>query len=143
MDRLLLILWLALTLARAAHAGFKSELIEVSVNANTYGSTTVSVPGGYVEEIMLTVPAASATGTVAVLANRPLSGITAITLATNVVTAELVVRPAVDFTDATGGALASDPPRRPLLYGETITMTVTNASATNAIWRAYIKMSEQ
>jgi len=129
--------------ALAAHAGFRYDVIEVSVNANTYGSTTISTPYGYVEEVILTVPAASATGTVAVIANRVLSGVSALNLATNVVTAQLIARPSVDFTDATGGAITADPPRRPLLYGETVTMTVTNSSATNLIWRAVIKMSDQ
>jgi hypothetical protein len=127
----------------ASAGGFNARTIDVPVNANTYGSTTVKDVSGYVEEILVDVPGTSQTGTVSVIATRSTASIAALSLATNVVTADYIVRPVVSSTDGTGGALTSPAPRRPLLWGETVTVVVTNASTTNVTWSVVIKTSDQ
>jgi hypothetical protein len=134
---------LAMAPLLATAGGFRAIPIDVAVGANTYGSTTTKEVYGYVEEIVADVPAASMTGTVSVIANRVIDSVAALSLATNVVTADYVVHPVVSATDGTGGVLTSPAPRRPLLWGETVTVVVTNSSATNVTWRVIVKTSEQ
>lgn len=126
--------------AGAAMAGqFKATELTVDIDTNGAGSVTASNVWGYVDEILIDVPGDGQTGTVSVVANRTIGTMAALSLATNVVAGDYVVRPVVDSTDGTGGDLASDPPRRPLLYGETVTFSVSAANTTNVQWRCIIK----
>lgn len=131
-----------LACAISASAGPNSYLLVVPASALTYGSATELAPRGRVVEVLFDSPAAATTGTVSVAATRNISTMAALTLASATVSNDLAVRPAFDMTDTAGTALTSDPPEHPLLYGESITFVVTNASATNLEWRCIVKTIE-
>ena len=124
-------------------AGPTAHDLQVSIGTNGTGTVTSTAIRGYVEEILVDVPGTSQTGTVSVTANRAISTIAALSLATNVVTVDFVVRPVVSATDGTGSALTSPAPRRPLLWGESVTFSVSAASTTGTTWRCIIKTNEE
>jgi hypothetical protein len=134
----------ACLLCWSAHAGgITAHDLRASIDTNGNGTVTSTAIRGYVEEILIDVPGESQTGTVSVVANRAISTMDTLSLATNIVTADLVVRPAVDSTDIAGDALTSDPPRRPLLWGESVTFAVSSASTTGTTWRCIVKTNEE
>ena len=91
--------------ALAFAAGPTAHDLQVSIGTNGTGTVTSTAIRGYVEEILVDVPGTSQTGTVSVTANRAISTIAALSLATNVVTADYIVRPVVSATDGTGSAI--------------------------------------
>jgi hypothetical protein len=135
---------LSLVPALAFAAGPSTRLVPLVIGTNGTASATVTDVRGYVEEIAVVVPTGSPTGSVSVTAQSNISSLAALALATNAaVTANMLVRPVVDSTDATGGALTSDPPRRPLLWGESVLVSISAAAPTGATWRVVIKTNEE
>jgi hypothetical protein len=124
-------------------AGVTAHDLRCNIDTNGNGTVTSTVIRGYVEEILVDVPGTSQTGTVSVTADPVISTIAAISLATNVVTADYIVRPVVSSTDGTGSALTSPAPKRPLLWGETVTFAVSAASTTGTTWRCIVKVNEE
>ncbi len=124
-------------------AGVTAHDLRVNIDTNGNGTVTSTAIRGYVEEILVDVPGVSQTGTVSVVATHAISTIAALSLATNVVTADYIVRPVVSATDGTGSALTSPAPSRPLLWGESVTFAVTAASTTGTTWRCIVKVNEE
>ena len=138
-NRLIIISGL-MVLAVAAFAQPKAPLASVFLGTNTTGTATLTGLNGYIEEVSVVV-GGSDTGSV-VVAILPYDGVDAISIATNAVTGSKLWRPAVDATDITGAALTTDPPRRYLLAGESVRMTVSG-SATNKTWKMRVKLSDK
>lgn len=129
-------------MACAIYAGdLATYRLVVTTAGNTYGSTNIVVKNSYLEAIYVDAPAATTTGTVEITWQPDLATMSAVNLATNIITTDKIFRPRVDATGIDGSDLTSDPPVRYLVSG-TVTMTVTNASATNLTWQAIIKTSE-
>lgn len=144
MKRVLTILAaLALALPALAQQPFRGKLIEVDTGAKLYGNTTVKDVYGYVETVEMDSPNGTATGQVVLYAVPPLSTMGRYLIATNTVTADKRIYPTRDSTTTDGTANTSDPPARFLLWGDTVTMVVTNASATNLTWQVYVKTSDR
>lgn len=122
-----------------------AEQIRFVVSYGTNGTARVvetnKTVKGWVEEIYVDAPAAGVTGSVTVAYSPVLSTMSAVNLLTNrLVTADMVVRPARDWTDIGGAALTSDDPGRYYLYGEAVTCSITNVSGSTGItWQVYLK----
>ena len=138
MRRRLMIMAVGL-LACACIAGPEANYREITLGTNTTGTATLGL-SGYVEAVYVGVDDGESTGAVTI-AYAPLVGSTAINIATNIVTDELVWRPAVDMTDVLGAALTSDPPARFALAGETVTITVTGTK-TGLVWQCLIVVDD-
>lgn len=126
----------------ALAGGLTTHDVRVALGTNSSASATLTARG-FVEEIYTDAPGAGQTGTVAVSYQPLLSSMAAVNLATNIVTADTVWRPRVDGTGIDAAALTSDPPGRYLLYGETVTVSISDASTTGATWRVIIKTNEE
>jgi hypothetical protein len=141
MKRILSILGAAVLLAVCAYGKPQHETITVTTGTNDTGTATLTTLSGYVDEIVLEIPAGTAvTGTVAVTASPPIGS--AVTLASKTIAATALIRPRLDGTDTAGSALTSDPPGRYLSYGDTITATVSSANTTGLTWRVWIKYDD-
>jgi hypothetical protein len=140
MHKLSLIICVGL-MAACAFGEPKRVTLDVTTGTNDTGNTSTGVIAGYIDEIVLIIPAGTTvTGTVAIVATQPLGN--TVTLASKEITATTLVRPRLDGTDTAGSALTSDPPGRYLSYGDTITATVTAANTTGLTWRVGIKYDE-
>ena len=94
---------------------------------------------GEIVEIQIDMVTAT-TATVVVATSSELSTMTGETLYTGTaITADAVLRPGVDMTDGTGGALTSDPPVNKVVVGDSITITVSDFDAVNKVVKAIIK----
>lgn len=94
---------------------------------------------GYLDQIDIVVTAGK-TGTVWMVLDSGVSGVADVTLVakTNANTS-LVYRPRFDGTDTAGAALSSDPPARlAIAPGDAIVLSVSNASAASAEFKAAI-----
>ena len=123
--------------ACAAVAAPRSAMLTIAPTTNDYGTATETTVSGYIDEIVLEAPTGVTSGGVAVVATQVLGN--TVTLADKSVTADIVVRLGVDYTDTAGTALTGDPPRRYLSYGDSIAMTLSNALPTGLTWRVWIK----
>lgn len=116
--------------------------VSVSTNVAMAGTNLVQATlynvSGYLDEILVSANDATSVASVAVYAVPPDTYATAVTVATNEVTASKLFRPRFDGTGTDGAALGSDPPGRVLLYGETIIVRVAN-TGTNVVWTFRIK----
>jgi len=127
-----------------AWAGSKRLEASYGTNGTCLLVVTNNEIRGYVEEVLMDAPAAGVTGRVAVYVQPPIATMATINIATQAVSADVVIRPRVDATDIAGVALTSDPPQRYYLWGETVYMSVTNISVSTGItWTVIIKMSEE
>ena len=131
----------AILTAAVVTAAPRAETVSVATGAFTYGTNTLSIGSGYLEDLYITSSNSASVAKVYVAVLRPGTG-TADTIATNTVTGELLVRPVVDSTDGLGAALTSDPPRRMYLYGETVRLIVL-ASPANERWTARFKLVDE
>jgi len=122
-------------------AGPKHHTFSLSTGTNDTATTSTTAISGYIDEVILELPAGtSITGHVAVTAT-PLVG-AAVTLAAKSIDATQLVRPRLDGTDTAGAALTSDPPGRYMSAGDKITANVTGASVTGLTWRVFIKWDD-
>ena len=97
--------------------------------ASNQVSTAIAI-SGYLQQIDI-VPSGTFTANVAVT-YTPLEG-SAVNIYTNTaLTAQTILRPAVDKTGVDGTALSSDDPTRWLINGGTLTITATNVNKTAA-----------
>jgi hypothetical protein len=96
-----------------------------ATQASNQVSTVVNAKG-FLQQIDI-IPSGTYTASVTIT-YTPLEG-SAINIYTNTaLTAQTVLRPAVDKTDVTGAALTSDDPTRYLVQGGTLTVTSTNVN---------------
>ena len=114
-----------------------SETVAVTTGAATAGTNTTTI-SGYLDTIIIDIPAGSRTCDWDIVWSPPESTIGNVNLYTNDgITADTWVRPRVDATDIAAAALTGDPPVRFAIPERgLITVTVTNASATNLTWNA-------
>ena len=127
-------------LACASLAGKFRETAELGTNGTAQSVDTVTGVKGWIEEIYIEVPGTT-TGNVTITYQPVFSGMSAVTMyATNGLASDITVRPRVDITGTDGIAITGDEPTRFYLYGEAITITITNtASSTGGTWRVYGK----
>ena len=105
---------------------YKADFTTPAQSSNQV-STVMNV-SGYLQQIDI-IPSETFTAGVTIV-YTPLEG-TAVNIYTNTaLTAQTILRPAVDKTDVTGAALSSDDPTRYLINGGTITVTSTNVNNT-------------
>jgi hypothetical protein len=129
---------LATTVSAQGHA----QVYTVSTGTNSAGSTTVSNMRGYVEEVVLALPAGATTALVRVGATNTIGG-PMVWLATNLLTATKTFYPRFDSTDAAGVALTSDPPQRFFAWGNDLKVFVSSANPTGKVWKVNIKVSDR
>jgi len=141
MNQLLAITGLVLVCVMAL-AGGDLQHADAVLTTQTAGTGTLSNVSGYLEDIQVLVTDGVSTGVVSIALLRPDSTVGVSVICTNTVTDEKLFRPCVDFTDAGGTALTSDPPRRWFLWGETVRMIITG-SPTNKTWRMRVKTADR
>ena len=128
-------------MACAALAEPHSREIAIPLGTATSSTQTLANVVGHLIEIQVSVSDNTSTGNV-YLAYVPIDGVTAaVNVATNVVTASAIFRPAVDSTDILGAALTNDPPHRYALAGESLRMIVSG-SPTNLTGIATVKFDK-
>jgi hypothetical protein len=145
MREMLIVLAVAALVANSALAEsyvFDREIITVTAtatNADTAVVGTITGIRGAIEEIMIDLDTAT-TATVVVAVSPELSTMTGYNLyAGTDITSDIISRIRVDGNDSTGSALTSDDPWRPVVAGDTITVTVSDFDATNKVVNAVIK----
>jgi hypothetical protein len=138
--RKLVIIAGASLMACACLAGPQHVTFNLATGTNDTATTTTTAISGYIDEIVLELPAGATSGVVSVTAT-PVVG-AAVTLASKTITATQLVRPRLDGTDTAGTALTSDPPWRYMSAGDKITASVASASHTGKTWRVYIKYDD-
>jgi len=133
------IAFLFLLVASCALARMDSVTVSVATGAATTGTGTTTIDG-YVEAIVLDVPAGTVTGTYTVAWSPPESTVAAVTIGSgSAITADTWIRPRIDATTTDGTANTSDPPVRYAIPNNgVITVTITNASATNLTWKTLV-----
>lgn len=119
-------------------ADYKYFVLEATTGTNATALVTASdaTINGYVFEVVFDCPSA-VTGNVSVVAESPVSTVADVTLAT--ATSDVTIRPLFDLTDTAGSAHSSGAGDYFHVAGETVTLSVTNASATNATFKAVVK----
>ena len=122
-------------LAEPRHVTF--SLATGTNDTATAGTTAIS---GYIDEIVLELPAGATSGAVSLTAT-PVVG-AAVTLASKTISATQLVRPRLDGTDTAGTALTSDPPGRYMSAGDKLTALVASASHTGLTWRVFVKFDD-
>ena len=126
----------------AGWAAPEERIIEVATGTNGAGQVTDKSVRGYIDQIVLELPAGgSRTGTVSVVATPTIGS--AVTLASATITETTLIRPRVYTTGADGSGVDVSATNaaawRYMAWGDVITVTVTNASPTNVTWRVGIK----
>lgn len=110
-------------------------------NGQAYVAVTNDSLSGFVEEVRIDVPLSTVTAQVSVVAVPQIGA--NINLATNIVAADLVVRPRVKTTGDGGVATSTD--TKYLMLGDKVVFSVTNtlgmAIGTNINYTAIIKTS--
>ena len=133
---------LAASSAFSAGTDYSREIVTItatSTNAATAVVGTETDVRGEIAEIMIDLVTAT-TATVVVAVSPELSTMTGYTLYTGTaITADVILRPGVDMTDGTGGALTNDPPVRPIVLGDSITVTCSDFDSANKVVKAVIK----
>ena len=145
MRNMLIVLAVVALAASSAVAGgseYKREIVTVtatSTNAATAVVGTETDVRGEIAEIQIDLVTAT-TATVVVAVSPEISTMTGYTLYTGTgITSDVILRPGVDMTDATGGSLTNDPPVRPIVLGDSITVTCSDFDSTNKVVKAVIK----
>lgn len=139
------IIFLAVGLLACASLA-ESKRLEVSVGTNGSAAVTATFEPihGQIQEILIATPAGVVTGLFTISYQPVISTMSAITLATATTGVDMSIRPARDWTDTTGSALTSDPPGPYYIYGEQVSVTITNTVATNTVnWNFIIKYIKQ
>lgn len=139
MRRKLSIIGAGLFLAACAYGGPDYREISISTGTNSTGTASNQTFSGYIDEIIVPLPAESATGTVTVAAYPPAGS--SVTLATKHISATQLFRPRIDGTDTAGTDLTNDPPSRYMSIGDSFQFTVADAT-TGLTWRAIIKFDD-
>jgi hypothetical protein len=130
----------------AALAAPEQKIIEVATGANGAGQTSDKTVRGYIDQIVLELPAGGVrTGLVSVIATPTIGA--AVTLASATITSTTLVRPRFYETSIAGAAVDTASTNaaswRYMAWGDIITVTVTNANPTNVTWRVGIKQDYQ
>ncbi|MBU4246980.1 MAG: hypothetical protein KKD14_01280 [Verrucomicrobia bacterium] len=118
--------------------------VTTGTNATATVTDTNTTARGYIDQIDIDVVTAATTGTVSVAVIPELSTMANVVLVTETnANSDLTYRPRFDDTDTSGTALTSDPPGRLLICGDTIMLTVSNASATGIVFKAVLKYEKE
>lgn len=119
----------------------RSALLSLPTGLASSITGTTTAVSGYIDEIILELPAGATTGTVAITAT-PVVGTNAVTLASLGIDATKLIRPRLDGTDTAGTALGSDPPGRYMSAGDNIAVVISDASSTGLTWRVLVKYDD-
>jgi len=131
----------AAMVAGSVAAAPQYAIMSMATGTNVAATTSTTAISGYIDEIIMEIPAGtSVTGTVAVTAT-PLVG-SAVTLASKEIGANQLVRIRVDGTDSAGSALTSDPPGRYLSVQDKLTFSVSGVNTTGLTWRVLVKYDD-
>jgi len=143
MRKLSLIIGAAVLVAACAWAdGPDTKLLTIVLGAGAGGTNASAAVSGYIEEVQVSAADGFSTGLVAVTMQPADAVVAAYNIATNLVVGSGRWRPVVDRTAVDASDLASDPPARYLVYGDTVKFIVTG-SATNRTWNCRIKTNDR
>jgi len=110
-----------------------------ATNAATIVTDSISTIRGYIDSIIIDVVTAGTTGDIGIVASSSISTAPDVVLVrTNGCNTDAPFRTRFNATDISGGVLATGTEYF-AVCGETITMTLTNASTTSIVFNAIIK----
>jgi hypothetical protein len=126
----------------AVWAAPDEQIIEVTTGTNGVGATTVKSVRGYIDQIVLELPAGGTrTGLVSVIATPTIGA--AVTLASATISTTTLIRPRFYETSTAGAgvdvASTNAASWRYMAWGDTVTVNVSAADPTNVTWRVGIK----